>query len=1031
MALLAASAGCSRAYYRVQADKEVDYLIGQKSHELNWTMSRFPTYVDPRSRYFEPTSPDAPPMPMDDPAAHRYMHEIYGMKAWPCWHSYGDWWEYENPRWRERMSEYAEFTNEGAVKLSATSAVRIASVNSNTFRLQLETVYLSALDVSTERFRFVTQFFGSTDLGFIHTGAAAPGGESNTLTVAPLVNPAPGAGSSLPAAGSSTGSAAFLQKQFAAGGELSVGLLNTFTWNFFGPNTSANNTLLNLNFIQPLLRGGGRVIALERLTIVERQLLANLRALQRFRQGFWTQIVLGDATGVTGPSRDGGFGGGTGLSGFSGTGTGGFGTLGQVTNFGGSLATATTGGFGAAGGGTAGFAGGSAGLVQGFVGLIQQLQQIRNTQASLNSQVRTLGLLEANLAAGLIDIAQVDILRQNIETERANLLGAQVTLANTLDNFKVNTLGVPPNMPVEIDDSMVEQFRLVDPATTAVQYRIDDFIDILGDMPKRPSEENLRKAIDVVGRLRELVGTRFEAAHKDMAKLEEATPKRLKTLNQRQQKSFIDDKQKLVEALEDLEHRFALTEDMLDEKQGSPLDDVSKATDELVNLASSLSGMTQELSLVQARARLESVTLDPVMLNPKRAIDIARANRLDWMNNRMSLVDTWRLIAFNANALKSGLTVSFNGAVNTTNKNPLNFNGNTGTLSTTVEFDSPLTRRLERNNFRQALISYQQTRRQMILFQDQIYQRLRNYLRTLRQLQVLMEIQRRAVVIAVRRVDQTRENLNQPPATVQPGQPVAQLSPTSALNLLNALSDLRNAQNNFMSVWLNHYETRAFVIRELGTMEIDEEGQWVDHPIDESEWVEDELCPLPPPIPKKWLRELDMESEAEADALNAQVPGIGSRRSDVNDEAPIEQTFPVPKADEPSEENPLPMRNPPGRAPVDPANPTEELDKCRLHNSTRTPRWQRAASTQPRGRPNTGRAASELAAGQSCPRSVGRLVVGIFGQIGKTIPDRCKAGVSTIAQPKRGWPRIKCGKISLGCAAARSTRLVNSKTCNP
>jgi hypothetical protein len=149
---------------------------------------------------------------------------------------------------------------------------------------------------------------------------------------------------------------------------------------------------------------------------------------------------------------------------------------------------------------------------------------------------------------------------------------------------------------------------------------------------------------------------------------------------------------------------------------------------------------------------------------------------------------------------------------------------------------------------------------------------------------------------------------------------------------------LRNAQNNFMSVWLNHYETRAFVIRELGTMEINEEGQWVDHPIDESEWVEDELCPLPPPIPKKWLRELDMESEAEADALNAQVPGIGSRRSDVNEEAPIEQIFPLPDVDKvPLPNQPLPLRNPPGPNPVDPTNPTEELDEMLPEPTTPTP----------------------------------------------------------------------------------------------
>ncbi len=240
----------------------------------------------------------------------------------------------------------------------------------------------------------------------------------------------------------------------------------------------------------------------------------------------------------------------------------------------------------------------------------------------------------------------------------------------------------------------------------------------------------------------------------------------------------------------------------------------------------------------------------------------------------------------------------------------------------------------------------------MILFQDQCYQRLRNYLRTLRQLQVLLEIQRRAVVIAVRRVDQTRENLNEPPPTVQPGQPVSQLSPTSALNLLNALSDLRNAQNNFMSVWLNHYETRAFLIRELGTMEINEEGQWVDHPIDESEWVEDELCPIPPPIPKKWLRELDLESEAEADARNAQVPGIGSRRSDVNANAPAEeeQIFPVPAEDKvPLPNVPRPPRNLPGTPePVDPnelpepgfpATPDETTAPPSNREAGPTPHW--------------------------------------------------------------------------------------------
>jgi hypothetical protein len=48
-----------------------------------------------------------------------------------------------------------------------------------------------------------------------------------------------------------------------------------------------------LNLVQPLLRGGGRAVALEQLTIAERALLANLRAFQRYRQGFYTKVAIG------------------------------------------------------------------------------------------------------------------------------------------------------------------------------------------------------------------------------------------------------------------------------------------------------------------------------------------------------------------------------------------------------------------------------------------------------------------------------------------------------------------------------------------------------------------------------------------------------------------------------------------------------------------------------------------------------------------------------------------------------------------
>ena len=77
----------------------------------------------------------------------------------------------------------------------------------------------------------------------------------------------------------------------------------------------SRTSLINFSFIQPLLKGGGRALIMERLTIVERALLANLRAFERYRQGFYTQLTVGNgsAGSVQAPQRRGGFFGGTGL----------------------------------------------------------------------------------------------------------------------------------------------------------------------------------------------------------------------------------------------------------------------------------------------------------------------------------------------------------------------------------------------------------------------------------------------------------------------------------------------------------------------------------------------------------------------------------------------------------------------------------------------------------------------------------------------------------------------------------------------
>jgi hypothetical protein len=128
-------------------------------------------------------------------------------------------------------------------------------------------------------------------------------------------------------------------------------------------------------------------------------------------------------------------------------------------------------------------------------------------------------------------------------------------------------------------------------------------------------------------------------------------------------------------------------------------------------------------------------------------------------------------------------------------------------------------------------------------------------------LEINLEIQRRAVIIATRRVDQTREVLSRPPDPVAPGVAAVGLGPTAALNLLTALNDLQSTQNNFMSVWLNHYSARMGLMRELGLMEIDDRGIWIDRPLEELMPGVDLTAPepLPPEIPQAWIDELNGE----------------------------------------------------------------------------------------------------------------------------------------------------------------------------
>ncbi|MFZ4734094.1 MAG: hypothetical protein ACOYK7_16270, partial [Pirellulales bacterium] len=674
-----------------------------------------------------------PPMPPDDPTSHRYMHCVDGKPGWPRWHANGDRTDLENGSWRDRIGDFAEITPGGAIRLDLPTAVRLAYLNSLDWQDQLETLYLSALDVSTERFRFDVQLFGGNDTAYANRGPLNAAGASTTWTTI----------SSLRA-----------RKYFASAGTLTVGFINSVMWQFAGPDKYNNVSLVNFNLIQPLLQRAGRSIALEPLTIVERALLANLRTLQFYRQGFFLQVAFGGATPQQ-LQRRGGFFGGTGFTGFTGTGIGGFGNLGGVF-FGGNGVGLQTGGGGTGG---AGFAGGGAGNVGGFFGLLQLRQQVRNAEQNLAAQERALALLDANLEGGLVGLDQVDQLRQSVETNRAGLLQAKTTLTNQLEAYKVSVLCIPSDTPIALDEAFIKPFQFISPELQSLQNDMGDFLAqnsvgaeeqlketedprtdddqaaapetlpapaaaespppaAAADDPARvkadaateaAEEEADRQLIEAslarLGELRKRVGEQVAAVEADLGRTATASAGRLAGMRPTERETFTREMRLLKDDLAKLLVRTREHEAEMEKlRAGMTKATLRQTADRFVKLVTDISAAVDEMSLIQARARVEAITIELEPLDPDDAFEIARANRLDWMNNRAALVDQWRLIQFNAMALLSGLDIVVDGGLNTVGNNPAKFRAPTGSLAAGLQFDAPFTRLTERNNFRQAIL---------------------------------------------------------------------------------------------------------------------------------------------------------------------------------------------------------------------------------------------------------------------------------------------------------------------------------------
>ncbi|MCA9140538.1 MAG: hypothetical protein KDB00_27390 [Planctomycetales bacterium] len=847
------AAGCHRQFYRKQADQEVACLLQEKSsHLARRSNTDLGIQVDRRSRMYNPFDLDFQPMPMDDPASHRYMQCVDGRRGYPMWDAAGFTNMTENPDWWQ----FLPLDEDGVLILNADNAVRIALLHSPAYQRQLEQLYLSALDVSSERFQFDTQFFGGSGAFYNLQG----GGNNSQL-------------------GSGSNNARF-SKAFSHGGSLVANVANSIVWEFSGANTQSATTVLDFTLLQPLLRQAGRDKVLTRLTLAERTLLANIRSFERFRRSFYLNITVGRSLESTVQRSGGVFG--VGLQGFTGLG----------------------GGFAGLSGGGGGGGGGGVAQAGGFMGLLQDKLQIQNLQENIARLSENQLVLENTLIELLTTIPDDPeaIVRQRLQVaqQKSALLNSQSQLVSrqaafqaSLDTFMGN-LGLPPYICARIDDPLLERLELIDRDLRSRREELIRLRSMVGELniallgetettidpdsgvpvaqlkwTERVQEivsqlqSEIQPLEEFLGELQIQDAPRVE---KDIAELANTIPKRL-VQNDRLIKLYeverenictllrvdtIDDSVfdvselstlqgtlsdafgKLSGRLQEYKDRLAAINESLDRyiNEGptntSPAELALAVREDLIlstqDLLTEMGEDILTMQLIQARARTESALLPEVQIDPSTAFEIARKNRRDWANARAALVDSWRAIEFIADDLESSLDIRVDGGVGTAagENNPFALRGRSSSLRVGLQWDAPITRLQERNTYRQSLIEFEQAKRSYYQYEDGIWLLLRGQVRQLQVNRVTFEYGRQAVRIAASQIE-----LNEDIRELRDARGLSS-GPTAARDTISALSDLLSAQNSLLNVYVNYEVIRRGLDLDLGTMELTPEGLWID-----------------------------------------------------------------------------------------------------------------------------------------------------------------------------------------------------------
>ena len=206
--------------------------------------------------------------------------------------------------------------------------------------------------------------------------------------------------------------------------------------------------------------------------------------------------------------------------------------------------------------------------------------------------------------------------------------------------------------------------------------------------------------------------------------------------------------------------------------------------------------------------------LPAIDIQQNDAMLTALVQRLDLMNQRGSLADDWRQVKYAADNLRSVVDVTASHQIRTDKNNPFDFDFDDSDTNISLAVDLPLDRRIERNQYRRTQIDFQQGRRDLMGFEDDIKFDVRDGLRSLNLIRVQYPISVTQAALAAEQVISTRLQL------------ALGFEGVRYTDLLLALQSSRESLRSVAFSRIGYLVQRAQFALDLELMQLDGRGFW-------------------------------------------------------------------------------------------------------------------------------------------------------------------------------------------------------------